>query len=76
MAERPETISKDLVSTVDRFIAVLQTEGAADSSTKIALLEDLRRELHTHGTMPFDMGEPGASVLWDLMQRDSTTTGE
>lgn len=74
MGEKPEMLSRGLVSTIDRFIARLQTENAADSTTKIGLLEDLRRELHTNGQLPFNMGEPGASVLWDLIE-DSASKG-
>jgi len=76
MTDKPRTLSSDLISTIDRFIAQLQIDRGANSSTKIAVLEDLRHELRANGTIPFSLGDPGASVLWDLIEQDRTRPSE
>lgn len=75
LAEKPQVLSRDVIGTIDRFIVRLQTEGP-DSAAKLAALEELRGKLDSRDTIPFGFGEPGATVLWDLMEQDNARPDE
>jgi hypothetical protein len=74
--EKPQYLSRELIGTIDRFIERLQAEQDDESSTTIAMLEQLRHELESRGTIPFDFGRPGADALWELMERDAGNQSE
>jgi hypothetical protein len=74
--EKPQYLSRELIGTIDHFITQLQEEQSGDSAETIAMLEQLRHELESRGTIPFDFGKPGADALWALMDRESGNQSE